>query len=68
MNTSFAAFDFGLPGDIPAPADYDGDGRADICVFRLSEGQWYRLNSSNGTFDAFRFGVQGDRPTAAAFQ
>lgn len=62
------AFDFGLATDIPAPADYDGDGRADLSVFRPSDGNWYRQNSSNGSFNAFQFGLNGDRPTPTAYQ
>jgi hypothetical protein len=36
-------------GDVPVPADYDGDRKADIAVFRPLEGNWYIINSSNGS-------------------
>ncbi|MEP6945646.1 MAG: Ig-like domain repeat protein [Acidobacteriota bacterium] len=40
-------------------ADFDGDGRSDISVFRPSEGNWYLFNSSIG-FSAVHWGQTGD--------
>ncbi|HEX8249560.1 MAG TPA: FG-GAP-like repeat-containing protein [Pyrinomonadaceae bacterium] len=39
--------------------DYDGDGKADISVFRPAVGAWYMLRSQSG-FTAHQFGVSAD--------
>ena len=59
---------FGLSDDIPAPGDFDGDGKADLSVFRPSTASWYRMDSSDGSFFAFQFGTNGDKPTQSAFR
>jgi hypothetical protein len=46
-----------------ASADFDGDFKTDISVFRPSTGAWYINHSSNNTFRIQTFGASGDIPT-----
>jgi glucose/arabinose dehydrogenase len=46
-----------------ASADFDGDFRTDLSVYRPSQGVWYLNHSSNGTFRVQQFGLDGDIPT-----
>ncbi|HEX8249085.1 MAG TPA: S8 family serine peptidase, partial [Pyrinomonadaceae bacterium] len=41
-------------------ADFDGDGRTDVSVFRPASGDWFITNSSNNQFVATQFGASGD--------
>jgi hypothetical protein len=62
----FFGVQWGIAEDIPVAGDYDGDEKADVSVYRPSQGIWYRLNSSDISFSGFRFGQAGDKPSPAS--
>jgi len=57
---------FGASTDIPAPGDYDGDGKFDTTVFRPSNATWYSQRTTAGTLIQ-QFGLTSDTPIPNAF-
>ena len=64
--------------DLPVPADYDGDGRADLAVWRPvdraapdfatgAQGIWYIVRSSDGQAQSLQWGAAGDVPVPADY-
>ena len=44
-------------------ADFDGDGKTDLSVFRPSNGYWYYLNRYTGNFNSVQWGLGTDKLT-----
>lgn len=49
------------------PFDFDGDGRADVVVYRPQTGVWYQLFSSGDPYGSPTFGLADDVPVPADF-
>ena len=65
IDSSTGAFHYetwGTSGDIPAPNDFDLDGKADLTVARSESGQrvWYTRLSSTGEMRVVQWGLSSD--------
>jgi len=56
------AYLHGTGTDIPVPADYNGDGRDDVAIFRESNSTWYVYG-----IGPFSYGTVGDIPVVADY-
>ncbi len=56
--------EWGLATDKIVPADYDGNGKTDMTVYR--NGNWY-LQQSTAGFRAVQWGMPGNVPIHSAF-
>ena len=50
--------------DVATRFDFDGDSKADIGLFRPSNGLWYIMNSRDLSFSIYQFGQNGDLPVS----
>ncbi|HXG82805.1 MAG TPA: FG-GAP-like repeat-containing protein [Pyrinomonadaceae bacterium] len=64
-DNQYGAAQFGLSGDKPVPADFDGDKRTDFAVCR--NGVWYILKSRDNSVRITQFGLADDVPVPIDF-
>ncbi len=61
-------YPWGSSGDLPVPADFDGDHQDDLATFTPATGKWLiRLSSNPGAFASQQWGQAGDVPMPADY-
>ncbi|HQH26798.1 MAG TPA: VCBS repeat-containing protein [Oligoflexia bacterium] len=61
-----ATIEFGLRGDIPIPGDYDGDGKAELAVYRPGTRTWY-IRYAPGDIREIQWGIDKAHPLIADY-
>jgi hypothetical protein len=64
---NYEIFQWGIAGDKPVTADFNGDGFDELAVYRQSNGVWYIYNIRSNTYQIKQFGIAGDTPIAEDF-
>jgi hypothetical protein len=58
---------WGAAGDIPVPADYDADGRADFGIWRPVTGEWFIYTAAGVVLPIRVWGGNADIPVPADY-
>jgi hypothetical protein len=68
LNTWLFQLPYGSPGDVPIPADYDGDGVVDLAVLHPADFTfWIRASSTGQQLPSVQWGESGDIPAPADY-
>jgi len=59
--------DWGRAGDVPVPADYDGDGLTDLAIWRPGDGMWWIIKTGSNQWSQQQWGTYGDIPVPADY-
>lgn len=51
----------------PAIANFDGDQKSEVSVYRPSNGVWYSIDSASGNARIIQWGISGDLPAAGDY-